>query len=192
MGKRIGEMMPDTGYDVVIPVYRPDDRLHRLLVSLTGQKAAPGKILLVNTEERYFDPSCLSGIECAEVIHISREEFDHGGTRRMAADRLSAEFLLFLTQDALPSDAELAGQLLKAFEDPRVCAAYARQLPAPDCSVLERYTRSFNYPPQSRVKTAADLQEMGIKAFFCSNVCAMYRRSTYEALGGFPEHTIFN
>lgn len=30
------------------------------------------------------------------------------------------------------------------------------------------------------------------KTFFCSNVCAMYRRSIYEKLGGFVKHTIFN
>jgi rhamnosyltransferase len=184
--------MPDQTFDVVIPVYRPDDRLHQLLACLKRQKAAPQKILLVNTEERYFDPSCIRGIDQVEVIHISKEEFDHGGTRRMAAAQLSSEFLLFLTQDALPADEVLTTQLLAALADPKVCVAYARQLPAPDCNVLERYTRSFNYPPQSRVKTAEDLPKLGIKAFFCSNVCAMYRRSTYEALGGFTEHTIFN
>jgi rhamnosyltransferase len=58
--------------------------------------------------------------------------------------------------------------------------------------VLERYTRSFNYGPQSRIKTADDLPELGIKTFFCSNVCAMYRREAYVELGGFERHTIFN
>ena len=62
----------------------------------------------------------------------------------------------------------------------------------PDCHVIERYTRSFNYGKESRIKTADDLETLGIKTFFCSNVCAMYRRSTYEALGGFERHTIFN
>ena len=42
------------------------------------------------------------------------------------------------------------------------------------------------------VKTKADLDRLGIKTFFCSNVCAMYRRSIYEKLGGFVKHTIFN
>ena len=32
----------------------------------------------------------------------------------------------------------------------------------------------------------------GIKTFFCSNVCAAYRREIYEELGGFVRHTIFN
>ena len=110
-----------------------------------------------------------------------------------------ARFLLFLTQDAIPADDCLIERLYEAFATGResdrqqpVAAAYARQLPMPDCHVIERYTRSFNYGKESRIKTADDLETLGIKTFFCSNVCAMYRRSIYEALGGFERHTIFN
>ena len=42
------------------------------------------------------------------------------------------------------------------------------------------------------VKTAEDLQVYGIKTFFCSNVCAAYRKEIYDKLGGFVERTIFN
>ena len=38
----------------------------------------------------------------------------------------------------------------------------------------------------------ADLEELGIKTFFCSNVCAMYEKATYDSLGGFIRRTIFN
>ena len=57
---------------------------------------------------------------------------------------------------------------------------------------MESYTREFNYPAKSRIKSAADLDSLGIKTFFCSNVCAAYRREIYEELGGFVRHTIFN
>lgn len=110
----------------------------------------------------------------------------------MAASMLQGAFLLFLTQDAVPKDHQLIEELVRPFSDEQVCAAYARQLPASDCSILEQYTRSFNYGKESRIKTAQDLQTLGIKTFFCSNVCAMYRRSAYEELGGFERHTIFN
>lgn len=184
--------MPDTAIDIVVPVYRPGSELRRLLVSLMEQTVRPARILLINTEEKYFDESCIRGIDDVRVVHIRKEEFDHGGTRHMAASMLSGEFLLFMTQDAVPADDRLLEELLRPFEDARVCAAYARQLPRPDCGPLERYARNFNYGPDSRVKTAEDLPELGIKTFFCSNVCAMYRRSAYEESGGFVRHTIFN
>ena len=73
-----------------------------------------------------------------------------------------------------------------------MAAAYARQLPAADCGVIERYTRDFNYPAVSRPKGKEDEDELGIKTYFCSNVCAAYRRDIYLKLGGFTKKTIFN
>lgn len=178
--------------DVVIPVYKPDRIFGQVLAALQKQTVRPSHILLVNTEKELFDEHCMDGIEQVKVIHIKKTEFDHGGTRHMAASLLNGEFLLFLTQDAVPADTQLIEALLQSFQDPKVCAAYARQLPKADCDLLERYTRSFNYGEESRIKTAENLSELGIKTFFCSNVCAMYRRTAYEELGGFEPHTIFN
>jgi rhamnosyltransferase len=70
--------------------------------------------------------------------------------------------------------------------------AYARQLPQSDCREIERYTRSFNYPETSKIKSIEDTETMGIKTFFCSNVCAAYNREIYETLGGFVKKAIFN
>ena len=103
-----------------------------------------------------------------------------------------ADYLLFMTQDAVPADTHLVEYLAKAFDDPLVAAAYARQLAKKTDSAIERFTRNFNYPAESRVKTQADIQALGIKTYFCSNSCAMYRKSTYEELGGFLPEAIFN
>lgn len=105
---------------------------------------------------------------------------------------MTGEFILFMTQDAVPAHETMIEELYAPFSDKKVCAAYARQLPRAECSIIEKYTRSFNYGPESRIKTQEDLAQLGIKTFFCSNVCAMYRRSAYEELGGFERRTIFN
>ena len=52
------------------------------------------------------------------------------------------------------------------FDDPLVAAAYARQLAKKTDSAIERFTRNFNYPAESRVKTQADIQALGIKTYF--------------------------
>ncbi|HIR12585.1 MAG TPA: glycosyltransferase family 2 protein [Candidatus Choladousia intestinavium] len=178
--------------DVIIPVYKPDGGLRQLLKGLMEQTLLPEHILLVNTEESYFDPSVLEGIRNVQVIHIKKREFDHGGTRHMAAEMLQGEFLLFMTQDAQPADRFLLEKLYRPFSQKRICASYARQKPKPGCGELERYTRSFNYGSQDRIQTKEDLPSLGIKTFFCSNVCAMYRRRDYEAMDGFPRPAIFN
>lgn len=184
--------MPNTEIDVIIPVYRPGEELRRLLRRLTVQTIRPAHILLVNTQEELFDSECMDGINGVQVIHITKQQFDHGGTRHMAAEKMTGEFILFMTQDAVPAHETMIEELYAPFSDKKVCAAYARQLPRAECSIIEKYTRSFNYGPESRIKTQEDLAQLGIKTFFCSNVCAMYRRSAYEELGGFERRTIFN
>ncbi|OON87965.1 hypothetical protein BXO88_01970 [Oribacterium sp. C9] len=77
----------------------------------------------------------------------------------------------------------------KKFE---IAAVYGRQLATDESSVDERYSRSFNYPDHSFVKTIEDLPRLGIKTYFESNVCCLYRRDVFDSLKGFPVHTIFN
>ena len=73
-----------------------------------------------------------------------------------------------------------------------VAVAYARQLPREDCGIIERYTRQFNYPKEGCVKSSEDIPRLGIKTFFCSDVCAAYRRDLFEQLGRFESPVIFN
>ena len=178
--------------DVVIPAYKPGEKFQKLIKMLQKQTYPVHEILIMNTEKAYFSEASVAGLPNVRVEHVTREEFDHGGTRDKAAGLLSGDFFLFMTQDAVPADEYLVENLVAAFESPDIDAAYARQLPAADCALIERYTRSFNYPDTPSVKTKADLPKYGIKTFFCSNVCAMYRASTYQKLGGFEKKTIFN
>ena len=98
-----------------------------------------------------------------------------------------------MTQDALPANRHLISELIDPLrKEERVGASYARQLPAKDCRFLERYTRSFNYPETSCVKYEKDTAVYGIKTYFCSNVCAAYKKSVYEEIGGFTDRAIFN
>lgn len=184
--------------EVIIPTYKPGNQLEELLGRLEKQTLLPDRIHIVDTRSGDFP----EGLETAEqlgesgiplkVTHIEKENFDHGGTRAMAADMSQADILVFMTQDALPANPYLLQNLCKAFEGEKIGAAYARQLPQKDCRLLERYTRSFNYPKESKIKSQEDLPKLGIKTYFCSNVCAAYRKDVYDSLGGFEERTIFN
>lgn len=184
-------------YDVMIPVYCPDEKLHKLIASLKGQTLKPQRIILVNTDREKFlsfssEEEFLGSDERMELHHVTKEQFDHGGTRNYGVTFSHAPFFVCMTDDAIPADEHLMERLLAGFADERVGISYARQLPAEDCGTIERYTRRFNYPETGCLKTSKELPVMGIKTFFASNVCAAYRRSYFDELGGFPSHTIFN
>lgn len=178
--------------EVIIPVYKPGKELKILLERLGKQSYPIERILLVNTEKQYWDPRLEKEFPSIQVTHITKGEFDHGGTRRKMAEISQAEVMVFMTQDAMPENRELIAQLVLPMEQERVKAVYARQLPVRNCRLAEAYTRSFNYPSVSMLKGKEDLDRLGIKTYFCSNVCAAYDKKTYEELGGFVEKTIFN
>lgn len=187
--------------DVIIPVYRPDETLRLLLQRLQEQTFVVHKVIIANTEQKLWEEyierqdmaDFLEHLSFElEIFHVSKKDFDHGGTRRLAVARSQAPYFICMTQDAMPVDQNLVERLLEPFAGDAVAAVYGRQAGRPDCGVLEAYTRSFNYPGKDCVKSEKDLERLGIKTFFCSNVCAAYRRDIYDKLGGFEEHTIFN
>lgn len=179
--------------DVIIPAYRPGEGWKQMLRGLEGQTWSVHRLIVMNTGKENWKAAYEKTTISMEVHHLTREEFDHGKTRDQAARMSRADYLLFMTQDALPEDCHLIEKLVEAIEqDEKIGAAYARQLPRKDCRLMEQYTRQFNYPEKSRVKWLADLPELGIKTYFCSNVCAMYRRELYLQLGGFVQKAIFN
>ncbi|MCR5687485.1 MAG: glycosyltransferase [Lachnospiraceae bacterium] len=183
--------------DIIIPTYKPDEKLLAIIKKLREQTVRPNRIILVNTEQKYLD-NLLRGRRYDtwgryfEVINISAREFDHGGSRNAGAVGSTADLLLYMTMDAMPADDSMIENLMRAFDDPDVAAAYARQLPYDNASPGERFSRQFNYPSEPCVKSKKDKERLGIKTYFCSNACAMYRREVFEELGRFPKDMIFN
>lgn len=183
--------------DVIIPVYKPDHKFLTLIERLEHQSIPVNRIIVINTEQKYFDrliygTSFQKDYHNVIVKHISKREFDHGRTRNSGVRCSDADYFVMMTQDAIPADEFLLEELLNQLQGDRVAAAYARQLADENSSEAEKYTRDFNYPDSPAIKTKADLERMGIKTFFCSNVCAAYNRKIFDELGGFVKHTIFN
>ena len=183
--------------DVIILTYKPQKRLIKVIELLENQTLPVNRIIIANTEEKYWNTflygeKLLKVRENVEVHHLSKMEFDHGKTRKMTVKRSKADYFICMTDDALPADEKLVEELLKPLVEKRAEFSYARQLPNEDCAVIERFTREFNYPAESCIKSKEDLERLQIKTYFFSNVCAAYTRSVYDTLGGFSDHAIFN
>lgn len=194
--------------DVIIPVYKADKKLEQALAMLLQQTIRPAKIILMNTEADGFTAEDLkkrvervaakhdSGgkpLVDIRIVRVKKKDYDHGGTRNLAVRRYSeAEFFLCMTQDVVPADIFLIEKLLQCFQDEQTGAAYARQMADEGADFTEQYLRLHNYPSVSMKKTKEEKERLGIKTYMISNACAMYRRSRYDALGGFADDTIFN
>lgn len=183
--------------DVIIPTYKPTKRLTKLIELLEEQTFPVNKIMIMNTEERYWNTflygeKLMKVRDNIKVTHLSKMEFDHGRTRQWGVNKSNADYFICMTDDAMPADERLIEELLKPLIQHEAEFSYARQLPNEDCGEIEKFTRSFNYPPESTIKSLADLERLQIKTYFFSNVCAAYTRSVFDELGGFIDNAIFN
>lgn len=183
--------------DIIIPAYKPDDKFKKLIEMLEKQTVFVNKIIVINTEEKYMDAFCagtrfLTEHKKLSVHHISQREFDHGKSRNLGAKKSEADIFIFMTQDAVPANEYLLEKLIAPLNDETVACSYARQLPAEDATMTEQLTRAYNYPAVGRIKSKEDLKELGIKTFFCSNVCCAYNAMIFKELKGFINHAIFN
>ena len=168
-----------------IPIFNPQLSFVDKVLPLLKQQNMSSEILLVDSGTAEVSS------EYSHMIKIQQIEFNHANTRNLTLN-YEADFYLFMTQDAMPCDGFLVKNLLQAFEDPEVVVAYARQIPYENADAIEVFARTTNYPPISRVKSQSDLPVLGIKTFFCSDSCAMYKARYFKEVGGFTKDLCTN
>ena len=112
--------------DLIIPTYRPDDTFCLLLQKLQEQTFVVHRVIILNTEEKLWKEAVekypieqsLCGLPCEYTLyHISKEMFDHGGTRMCGVKHSDADIVIFMTQDAVPADKNLVANLVKGLEE---------------------------------------------------------------------------
>ncbi len=179
---------------IVVPTLNPgsawDSFTAALLLNLRRCQIHPNRVLVLDSAST--DDTVGKAVSAGfRVMPIQRKEFDHGGTRQLAVHQENdADFLIFLTQDAILASEDAIANLLAAFHDPKVAAAYGRQLPRQGASSVEAHARMFNYPATSKVRCFQDRETMGFKSIFASNSFCGYRRAALLEVGGFPSPAI--
>ena len=105
--------MSNDSVDIIIPIYRPREEFLDLLERLIKQSYQVNRIILINTEQKYFDERLFLISDKIEVHHIDKKDFDHAATRDMAIRMSDAKYVLFMTMDAMPASDKLVGRLAK-------------------------------------------------------------------------------
>ncbi len=173
---------------VIIPTLNAESSIRGLIESLISQSLQPDEIVIVDSESDDRTVEIAREFHIVKIIQIKRTEFNHGGTRDMALKQSCGDYVVFMTQDAVPANNMLLEKLILPFDsDEKIAVITARQLPRYDAKPSEKLIREFNYPLESSIRSKEDIPRLGIKTFFTSDVCSAYRRDIYEELGGFEK-----
>jgi rhamnosyltransferase len=176
---------------LLVPVCNAGPNWVEWISAVQGQTLRPDQVVVLDSGSG-DQTAALSRAAGFLVVPIDRQKFNHGTTRQQAVlqHAAAADFVIFMSQDAILADSHAMQQLLRAFDDPQVAASYGRQLPQPDASAIEAHARIFNYPARSRTVRLQDRATLGLKACFFSNAFAAYRVPDLLAAGGFPQGVI--
>lgn len=184
-------MADQVSLSVIIPTLNAAAELPDLLTRLKEQKGVDPEIIVIDSSSVDATQDIAKEFG-ARICVIERQRFDHGGTRTEAARIAGGDILVFMTQDAIPADSSALGKLIASFDrDPRIVAAYGRQLPKPDANVFGEHLRLFNYPETSHIRCFEDRHSYGFKTAFISNSFAAYRKKVLEDVGFFEEGLLF-
>ena len=114
----------------------------------------------------------------ATVLEIASDQFGHGRTRNLGAERASGDVIAFLTQDATPAPGWLAAIREGLARSPEVGVVFGPHLPRPETSpMIARELTDFfvTFGDGPHVYTPGE-------PVFLSNVNAAYRRACWEEL----------
>ena len=180
-------------FTLCIPTLNPGAFASQLVASISSQLLKPDNIFIIDSGS---SDSSVEIFRAAgfEVLEISKNEFDHGGTRNIVFQKFKSKFYLFLTQDSIPLNKHSFGNLISPLLENSNCGvSYGRQVPSNVANSFAEHARLFNYPPGEKIifKGLESKEEYGIKTIFCSNSFAIYRRTAIEGIGYFQKDTLF-
>jgi len=119
-------------------------------------------VLLWNAGPR---PAAPPGVSVERVPWLG-----HGATRQASVERVSTRYVIFSVDDARPLGAGFVRTMVEALEGRRLDAAWARQVPWPDCTRRTRERLRAWCPPSGEVPPTR-----------LDHVCALHVTATLRA-----------
>jgi glycosyltransferase involved in cell wall biosynthesis len=125
---------------VIIPTYNGGEEL-RSLIEILSNQIGIGKVEIIIVDSGSKDGSAELAEELGTVVlRITQAEFSHSYARNIGATNATGEYLLFMTQDALPSGITWMRDLIQPALHDNVTATSCRQIPKPGCDLFGRIT----------------------------------------------------
>jgi rhamnosyltransferase len=179
---------------VIIPTFNGEAFLREVLTAIAEQKTSfTYEVLIIDSGSSDKTIEILNDFEL-RLIQIPNTEFNHGDTRNLAAKEAHGEFLVYLTQDATPANAQWLQNIVDGFDfADNVANVLAKQIPRPDCcpTIKRDIEETFKKIGSGTDIATAYAIEDGKEGWdyyqehkhtmrFNSDSCAAYRKSALE------------
>lgn len=122
---------------VAIVSYNGAEFIKKLIEGVLSQKTKRQiEILVIDSGSTDGTLEILKVYPKVRLHHIDKKDFSHGGTRNLAVEMAKGEYVLFLTQDAVPAHKYWLEAMIEPFEiSDKVGCVVGKQVPLPDAPV---------------------------------------------------------
>jgi rhamnosyltransferase len=122
---------------VCILTFNGEEFLDQLLDQVTNQVTEHSyDVLVIDSGSTDGTLEICKRYPDVRLIEIDNSEFGHGKTRNLAVQESDSEFVLFLTQDAVPATLDWLEAMVEPFlANEKISCVFGKQIPRPDCVV---------------------------------------------------------
>lgn len=183
--------VPYTGrVSVVIPAYNGAHELPQLLELLQMQNGISDLEIIVVDSGSTDGTDILAEQAGCKVIRIRQEDFSHSYSRMLGAINATGEYLLFMTQDALPDRTDWLLRMLQPCLVSDAAAVSCYETPKSDADLLSHITvwnwrniMSGGVDKLTELPTDTSYTSLRRSAQLSDNAC-LVKRSVFMELGG--------
>lgn len=179
-------------YDATVALltFNGEEFLEELLTAVFAQKTKKKfEVLVIDSGSKDRTLEVIDTFPKVRLHKIPNSEFGHGKTRNLAVELAESEFVLFLTQDAVPSyDGWLDSMIEPFYISDKVGCVFGKQIPRPDCfATLKREVAtvfaSFGGDGAIVLHRQTKLtDDLGLTNTFFSDANSAVRKSTMQSV----------
>lgn len=131
---------------IVIPTKNAGQLLDRTLKAVFGQKTQyQYEVICVDSGSRDETLDIIKKYDC-KLYQIQPEEFGHGKTRNYGASKGTGEYIIFITQDAVPATDSWLENFIQAMKmDDEIVGGFGIHYPYEDCNLLDKRDLTIHF-----------------------------------------------
>src|SRR5574341_1362101 len=163
---------------IVIPTLNATRYIDKLLYSIQNQSYQGSvEVIVIDSDSDDNTATLVEKFPFARVIQISRKSFTHGYARNLGVREARGEYVVFLSQDALPYHDLWLSHLVAPLMSENVAASYSRQIPYSNATPMEAHFLKTRFPDKRKViKVESSSKPLQLLDVFFSNVSSAAKR----------------
>jgi len=140
---------------IFIPTKNAGEEFYHTLNQISKQNEKDFEVIVVDSGSEDHTISIAKSLQekfPIKIYKILPKEFGHGKTRNLSLKYAKGEFIVFLTQDAIPFNENWLSNLLINFKDKKVAGVFSRQIPKKNSRETEKFLTSYYFPDKKIIR----------------------------------------